>query len=73
MTPFLSGDERNTGFIFIEQRVLFWISIQSDKQDSIPVGCIPPAWKPYLLQFLLSPPDVAMGGEGVGTRQMNKF
>ena len=35
----------------------------SSKQDSIPVGCIPPTWKPYVVQFWLPPSDVA-GGKG---------
>ena len=41
------------------------------QQDSIPVGCIPPTCKPYLLQFQLPPPDVAP--RGGGGPQMNKF
>ena len=30
-------------------------------KDSIPLGCIPPAWISYMLQFQLSPPDVTGG------------
>ena len=29
------------------------------EQDNIPAGVIPPAWKLYMLQFQLPPPDVA--------------
>ena len=36
------------------------------KQESIRVGFIPPAWKLYLLQFQLPPPDVAPGGARQG-------
>ena len=31
------------------------------QQDSILVGCIPLAWKPYMLQFQWRPPDVTLG------------
>ena len=30
------------------------------KQEIIPVGCVPPTWKQYMLQWL--PPDVTGGG-----------
>ena len=40
------------------------------KQESIPVGCVPPTWKPYMLQVQWPPPDVVLGGGGPG---MNKF
>ena len=44
-----------------------------DKQDRIPVGCIPPAWKPYAFQFQLPSLDVTRGvGDRMGP-QMNKF
>ena len=42
------------------------------KQDNIPVVCVPPAWKPYVLHFQFRLPDVAEGGGGAGP-QMNKF
>ena len=36
--------------------------LQNNKQkDSIPVGCIPPAWELYALQFQLLQPDGAWG------------
>ena len=31
-------------------------------QDSIPVGCMPPAWKSYILQFQLPSLDITPGG-----------
>ena len=31
-------------------------------QESIPVGCAPPTWKPYTFQW--PPPDVAPGKGG---------
>ena len=31
-------------------------------QDSIPVGCIPLAWKLYVFQFQLLPLDITPGG-----------
>ena len=31
------------------------------KQESIPIGCVPPAWKPYILHFQWLPPDVTRG------------
>ena len=33
-------------------------------QESIPVGCILPAWKLYVLQFQWPPPDVVPGVGG---------
>ena len=39
-----------------------------EEQESIPVGCVLPACQ----TFVLCPPDVSTGGEGVGPR-MNKF
>ena len=33
------------------------------QEESIPVGCIPPPWKPYVLKFQLPRPDV-IGGRG---------
>ena len=38
------------------------------QQESIPLACVPPVWKPYMLQW--QPPDVTPGGRGP---QMNKF
>ena len=32
------------------------------EQKNIPVGCVPPAWKPNVLQFHWSPPDDAPRG-----------
>ena len=45
------------------QTSMSFISYSNNKQilfvpDNIPVGCIPPAWKPYLFQFQLPPLDV---------------
>ena len=37
------------------------------QQESISMGCMLPAWEPYILQW--PPPDVAPGG----CHQMNKF
>ena len=37
-------------------------------QESIPVGCVPPAWKSYVLRW---PRDVSPGGLGGGP--MNEF
>ena len=42
----------------------------SSEQESIPVGCVPPALKPYMFQFQWSPPDVTGGG---GLPYLNKF
>ena len=36
------------------------------RHDSIPLGCILPAWKPYIFQFQLPPLDVALCGGGGG-------
>ena len=49
---------------FIDNKVVL-------KQESIPVGCFLPAWKLYVIQFQLPPPDFTHG-QGVGL-QMNKF
>ena len=35
--------------------------IFSYKQESIPVGCIPPTWKLYMLQFQGPQPDFTLG------------
>ena len=40
----------------------------SVKQENIPVGCLSPACKPYMLQW--QPPDVTLGR---GDPQVNKF
>ena len=41
---------------------MFKFSWTSVKPDSIPLGCIPPAWKPYVFQFQLPPLDITWGG-----------
>ena len=49
-------------------RLLWWneysghLAKISFKIEIIPVRCVPPAWKPYMLQFQWPPPDVAPTG-----------
>ena len=38
-------------------------------QESIPVGCVPATWKPYLFQFHWPPPDVTPGGPRFDVRK----
>ena len=35
--------------------------LDAEKQESIPVGCVLPAWKPYVRQFQWPPSDVTGG------------
>ena len=39
-----------------------WYSWPHKKQETILVGCIPTAWKPYVLQFQRLPPDGSLMG-----------
>ena len=34
---------------------------QKYKQESIPIGCVMSAWKSYMLQWPVAPPDVTRG------------
>ena len=42
-------------------------------EDSIPVGCVPPALRPYVFPDLVATTRCHTGGERVGWVLMNKF